>query len=142
MEVNFASFPFFGDFDEDGGDEAQERGFAGEQPHDAGPSFDLRVERFAHIRGAQPLPCGLREAEDGEPFGKVGLSPSGKLRGFACVFGNEGGKLLLYMGAVFGVEDAADVLRDLLLEIPGGDVSPGVLLEVELSIAARGWSSW
>jgi hypothetical protein len=46
------------------------------------------------------------------------------------------------MGAVFGVEDAADVLRDLLLEIPGGDVSPGVLLEVELASAARGWSSW
>ena len=37
------------------------------------------------------------------------------------------------VGEVFGVEDAADLVGDFLLEVPGGDVGLGVLLEVELA---------
>jgi hypothetical protein len=37
------------------------------------------------------------------------------------------------MGAVFGVEDAADVGGDFRLEVASGDVGLGVLLEVELA---------
>ena len=41
------------------------------------------------------------------------------------------------MGAVFGVEDAADLIGDSLLEVLGGDVGLGVLLEVELAALPR-----
>ena len=47
------------------------------------------------------------------------------------------GELGFGMGAVFGVEDAADVVGDFGLEIPGGDIGLGVLLEVELAALPR-----
>ena len=41
------------------------------------------------------------------------------------------------MGVIFGVEDAADLIGDSLLEVLGGDVGLGVLLEVELAALPR-----
>lgn len=50
---------------------------------------------------------------------------------------DEFGELGFRMGAVFGVEDAADLIGDSLLEVLGGDVGLGVLLEVELAALPR-----
>ena len=41
------------------------------------------------------------------------------------------------MGAILGIEDAADVVGDFLFEVLGGDVGLGVLLEVELAALPR-----
>lgn len=41
VEVGFARFPGFGDFDEDGGYEALEGFFVWEEADDAGSAFDL-----------------------------------------------------------------------------------------------------
>ena len=41
------------------------------------------------------------------------------------------------MGTVFGVEDAADVGGDFLLEVFGGNVGLGILLEMELATLPR-----
>lgn len=48
-EVCFAGFPGFGDFDEDAGDEPQERFLAGEEADDAGALLDLAVDVLAGV---------------------------------------------------------------------------------------------
>ena len=77
MEMDFAGFPFLGDLDDDAGHEAEQRGLVGEEADDAGAALDLRVERPAHVGGAQPLAARFREAEDGESFRDVLLGPGG-----------------------------------------------------------------
>ena len=61
------------------------------------------------------------------------LGPAGELGRVLFVGFDELGELGFGMGAVFGVEDAADVGGDFQLEVAGGDVGLGVLLEVELA---------
>ena len=58
------------------------------------------------------------------------LGPGGEFRRALGVGGDELSELGFGVGAVFGVEDAADLVGDFLLEILGGDVGLGVLLEV------------
>ena len=61
------------------------------------------------------------------------LGPGGEFgRCFAVGF-DEFGELGFGVGAIFGVEDPADVFSDFLFEVFGGDVGLGVLLEVELA---------
>jgi len=61
------------------------------------------------------------------------LSPGSEFgSGFPVGF-DEFGKLGFGMGVVFGVEDPADVIGDFLLQVLGGNVGLGVLLEVELA---------
>lgn len=56
------------------------------------------------------------------------LGPSGEFgRAFFVGF-DEFGELGFRMGAVFGVENAADLIGDSLLEVLGGDVGLSVLL--------------
>ena len=71
LEVDFAGFPFLGNLHEDACHQAQERGFVGEETDDAGAALDLRVERLAHVGGAQALAAGFGEAEDGEGCGAL-----------------------------------------------------------------------
>jgi len=133
LEVDFARFPFLGDLDDDTGHQAQQRELVGEESDDPGAAFDLRVECLAHVGGAQPLAAGFREAESGEAFGDVLLGPGGEFGRALLVGFHKLGELGFGVGAVFGVEDAADLVGDFLLEILGGDVGLGVLLEVELA---------
>ena len=53
VEVNFAGFPFVAGFAEEGGDEAQEGGFIGEEAGDAGAAFEFLVDAFERVGGAQ-----------------------------------------------------------------------------------------
>ena len=56
------------------------RGFVGEEADDAGSALDLRVERLAHVGGAQALAARLGEGESGESFRDVLLGPGGEFR--------------------------------------------------------------
>ena len=133
LEVDFAGFPFLGDLDDDAGHQAKQRGLVGEEADDTGAALDLRVERLAHIGGAQAQATRFGEAESGESFRDVLLGPGGEFGRALLVSFDEFGELGFGMGPVFGVEDTADFSGDLLLEILGGDMSLGVLLEVELA---------
>lgn len=137
LEVDFARFPFFGDLDDDAGDQPKQGGFVGEESDDPGAALDLRVERLAHVGGAQALATRFREAENGESFRDVLLGPGGEFGRALFVGFNKLGELGFGLGAVFGVEDAADLVGDFLFEILGGDVGLGVLLEVELATLPR-----
>jgi hypothetical protein len=81
----------------------------------------------AHIEGAQALAARFPETEGGESFGDVLLGAVGEL----------GGALFLGFDELgdrgFSIEHAADVRGDFWLEVAGGDVGFGVLLEVELA---------
>ena len=137
-EVCFAGFPGFGDFDEDAGDEPQERFLAGEEADDAGALLDLAVDVLAGVGCAQALPVGFREGKNGEAFGQVLLGPGGEL-GLAFRVGfHEVLEAFVGMGAVFGVENGADVGCDLGFEVRFGDIFLGVLLEMELATLPRG----
>jgi hypothetical protein len=67
--MDFPGFPFFGDLDDDAGDQAKQRGLVAEEADDTGAALDLRVERLAHVGGAQALATRFGEAESGEPSG-------------------------------------------------------------------------
>ena len=53
VEVNFGGLPFIAQFVEHGGDQAQERGFIGEEAGDAGAAFEFLVDPFQGVAGAQ-----------------------------------------------------------------------------------------
>ena len=81
LEVDFAGFPFFGDFDEDAGHQAKQRGFVGEEADDAGAALDLRVERLEHVGGAQALAASRRRSR---------WSPSAGQAKIRAAIGNRG----------------------------------------------------
>ena len=56
-EVCFAGFPGFGDFDEDAGDEPQERFLTREEADDAGALLDLAVDVLAGVG------CGMNRGD-------------------------------------------------------------------------------
>ena len=63
VEVCFGGFPVVGDFHEDGGNQTQAAGFVWEDGGDPGAAFDLFVDGFAEVGGAQALADGFREGE-------------------------------------------------------------------------------
>lgn len=109
---------------------------------DAGASFDLGVEGFAHVGSAQAAADIFREGKNGEAFGNGALHPTGE-------FGSGGGVSfdgLVEAGvgfrAVAGVEDVTDVVGDLLSHGDFWNVGLGVLLEMELAaLPGRGIES-
>ena len=100
MEVDFARFPFLGDLDEDARHQAQQRGFVGEEADDPRAALDLRVERLAHVGGAQALAARFGETEGGESFGEVLLGPGGEVGRAFYVISDEFGELGFGVGAV------------------------------------------
>ncbi len=122
----------------DGGDEAWDGGLVWEEGGDSGSAFDLAVEAFSHVGGAEPEAVALRECEDGEALWEVGFEPLGEVRGSFLVCGDQFCQASLCVSKVRGVEDGADLSGDLLAQFEVWNEGLCVLLEVEL--AALPWS--
>ena len=69
-------------FDEEGRDQAQERGVIGEDPHDAGATFEFLVEALSGVGGAHAALMALGETKNGEALGHIVFDPIGQFRGF------------------------------------------------------------
>ena len=111
-EVNFGGLPFVAEFVEQGGDQAQEGGFVGEEAGDAGTAFEFLVDPFQSVAGPQPGLVGERQGEDGEALRQIGFQPSGE---FGSDLGIEADDFLeaLFGGRPIGaVKDATDGFGD------------------------------
>ena len=64
-----AGLPFVVDVGEDGADEADDGGFVGEDPHDAGSAFHFFVEPLERVRRPHLLPVRPGEGGEGEDLG-------------------------------------------------------------------------
>jgi len=84
VEVNFAGAPLIALLAEQGGDEAQQRGFVGEQRSDASASFEFLVHALDGVAGAHPSVMGNRQSINGKALRDVCLHPNGE---FGSAFG-------------------------------------------------------
>ena len=133
VEIEFSGFPVVAGLGQEGGDQAQEGLFIGEDAGHAGAAFEFLVDAFQRIGGAHPLLVGGGQREHGEPLRQIYLQPG---RQFGSGFGVVGAELLELLfggGATGAVEDVADGPGDLGALLQARDVSLGVLLEVELA---------
>ena len=71
VEVNFVGLPFIAGFVEQGGDQAQEGGFIGEEAGDAGAAFEFLVDPFQGVAGAQPGWWASGKAKTVKPWGRL-----------------------------------------------------------------------
>jgi hypothetical protein len=137
VEVDFAGFPFFAGFGQEGGDEAQEGGFVGKEAGDAGAAFDFLVHAFERVGRAHFLLVRGGQGKNREALRQVFLQPGGEV---GRAFGVVGDDLLEPQfggGAAGRVEDAADGAGDLGALIQARDIGLGVLLEMELAALPR-----
>ena len=133
VEVNFAGFPIFAGLGQQGGDQAQEGRFIGKETGDAGAAFEFLVDAFQRIGRAQTFLVGGRQRQNREALWEVFFQPRGE---FGRVFGVVGDDFLepLVGGRTTGAfKDTADVTRHFRALIQSGDISLGVLLEMELT---------
>jgi len=133
VEVDFLGLPVVANFVEQGGDQAQEGGFIGEDPGDSGAAFDFLVDAFQRVAGAQATLVGHREGEDGEALGEVGLHPGGQLWRAGGITGHDFFEAEFCGWAIGAVEDTPNGLGDSGALIQAGHISLGVLLEMELA---------
>ena len=136
-EVNFGGLPFIAQFVEQGGDQAQEGGFIGEEAGDAGTALEFLVDPFQGIAGAQSELVGEWQGEDGEALGQAGFHPGGE---FGSAGGIEGDDFLeaSFSGwPIRAVEHTADGVGDGGALVQAGDIGLGILLEVELAALPR-----
>ena len=137
VEVDFGGEPFVDMLAEEGGDEAQEAGFVGEEGGDVGAAFEFLIDALDGVAGAHAPVMGGREGVNGEALREVLLHPAGE---FGGGFGIKGDALLepcLGGGQIRRVEDGADAFGHFLTHVEARDVGRGVLLEMEL--AALPW---
>lgn len=73
VEVNFPGFPIVAGFAQEGGDQAEKGLFVGEDAGHAGATFELLVDAFQRIGGAQPFLVGTGQREDREALWQVFL---------------------------------------------------------------------
>jgi hypothetical protein len=85
---------------------------------------------------------GDREREDSEALGDIFLHPGGKFGGGLGVGGNEMIEAGLSRGEIGAMEDGADVGSHAGAPIETGNVSLGVLLEVEQYLITMTWNSF
>ena len=137
VEVNFGGLPFVADFVEQGGDQAQEGGFIGEEAGDAGAAFEFLVDPFQSVAGAEAELPGWRQGEDGKALGQVGFHPGGEFGSAGGIEGHD------FLEAAFGgwtigaVEHTANGLGDGDPLVQAGDIGLGILLEMELAALPR-----
>ena len=137
VEVDFSGFPVVAGFGQEGGDQAEEGWFIGEDAGDASAAFEFLVDAFERIGGAHSFLVRGGEREHREALRQVFLHPG---REFGGGFGVVGDDFLepLFCGEATGAfEDAADGTGDFGALILARDVSLGVLLEVELAALPR-----
>ena len=133
VEVNFSGFPIVAGFAEEGGDEAQEGMFVGEDARDAGAAFEFLVDAFQSIGGAQAFLVGGGQGEHGEPLRQIFLQPRDEFGGALGVEGDDFLESLFGGGTTGAFKDAVDGAGDFGALLQAWDVSLGVLLEVELA---------
>ena len=127
VEVDFSSFPVVAGLGQEGGDQAEQGFFIGEDAGHAGAAFEFLVDPFQRIGRAHPLLVGGGQREDREALRQILLHPG---REFGSGFGVVGDDLLepLFGGGATGAfEDAAEGAGDLGALLQARDVSLGVL---------------
>ena len=133
VEVDFSGFPFVAGLGQEGGDEAEEGGFVGEDPGDARAAFEFLVDAFQRVGGAHAFLVGNGEREHGEPLRQIFLQPSCEFGRAFGVLGHDFLEPLFGGRAAEALEDATDRAGDFGALIQAWDVRLGVLLEVELA---------
>ena len=137
VEVDFSGEPLLADFAEEGGDEAEQGSFVRKEGCDAGSALEFLIDAFEGVARAQAALVSGRERENGEARGDVLFHPGGKFRGGLGVGGDEMIEPGLSGGEIRAVEDGADVGRHAGAHVETGDVSLGILLEMELAALPR-----
>lgn len=133
VEVNFGALPVVIDFVEQRRDQAQERSLVGEEAGEAGAAFKFQVDPLQGVAGAEAALVAWRQAKDRQALREVVLHPQGQLGDALGVELDDFFKPALGRGAIRAVEDRADGLSDLGALVEPGNVSLGVLLEMELA---------
>ena len=106
VEVEVSSgFPVVGDVAEESGDQAQERGGIGKDANHASAAFELLVDAFGEIGGAEADAMWWREREDGEAFWDVVFEPGGEFGSGLVIFGDHGLEERFGLRARLGLED-------------------------------------
>ena len=137
VEVDFSGFPIVAGLGQEGGDQAQERFFIGEDAGDAGAAFEFLVDAFQGVGGAHSFLVGGGQGKHRESLRQIFLYPG---REFWRAFGVVGHNFLepLFRGrAAEALEDAADRAGDFGALLEARDVRLGVLLKVELAALPR-----
>ena len=90
-EVDFSGFPVVAGFGQEGGDQAQEGAFVGEDAGHTRAALEFLVDAFQRMGGAPPLLVGHGEREHGKPLRQIFLQPG---REFGRAFGVVGDDFL------------------------------------------------
>ena len=133
VEVDFSGEPLFADFAEKGGDETEQRRFVWKEGGDTGSAPEFLIDAFDGVACAHPALVGSGEGEDRKALGDVCLHPGGKFRSRLGVGLHQGFEAGLGGGEIRAVEDGTDIGRHAGTHVQTGDVSLGVLLEMELA---------
>jgi hypothetical protein len=133
VEVDLSGFPIVAGFGQEGGDQAEEGWFVGENAGDTGAAFEFLVDPFQRFAGAHFLLVGAGQGENREALREVFFQPRGEFGGTVGVVGDDFLEALFGGGATGAVKDAADVPRHFRALIQSGNISLGVLLEMELT---------
>ncbi len=112
-------------------------GFGWEEGSDAGPALEFLVNELKGIACAHAALMGDWEREGSEALGDIFLHPGGKFGSGLGVGGDEMIEAGLSRGEIGAIEDGADVGSHTGAPIETGNVSLGVLLEVELATLPR-----
>ena len=91
VAVDFGGEPFVALLAEEGGDEAQEAGFVGEEGGDVGAAFEFLIDALDGVAGAHAAVMGNGEGINIEALREVLFHPDGESGGG---FGIEGDTLL------------------------------------------------
>jgi len=137
VEVDFSGEPLFADFAEEGGDETEQGSFVWKEGGDAGSASEFLIDALDGVACAHAALVGSGEGEDREAFGDVCLHPGGKFRGRLGVGLHEGFEAGLGGDEIRAVVDGTDIGRHAGAHVETGDVSLGVLLEMELAALPR-----
>ena len=137
VEVDFSGEPLFADFTEESGDETEQGGFVWTEGGDAGSASEFLIDAFDGVACAHAALVGSWEGEGREAFGDVCFHPGGKFWGRLGVGLHQGFEAGLGGDEIRAVEDGTDIGGHAGAHFETGDVSLGVLLEMELAALPR-----
>jgi len=128
-----AGFPGFRDFDENAGDESEKRIGARKETNDASSFFDLSIDIFAGIGGAETLSERFREGKDLQTFWDIFFGPSGESWLGIGVFFDESFETLIGVRAVVCVENGFDFGGYNWFQILFSDIFLSIFLKMKLA---------
>lgn len=133
FEVYFSRFPVIADFAEDGGDQAEQGIFVGEQVGDPCSAFDFLIESFEHVSGPQSSPVRRRGVEYRESLRDVVFDPFRESGSGVLVLVNQTSQFLFRVDSVGRVEDLAEIGSDFTPHGDVGNVVERILDQMELA---------